>query len=317
MKYARFVFQRLSISVITMLTLFTLTFFLMRAVPGDPLSKTKNVPEAVRQNLMARYGLDKPVAQQYLIQMKHIFLEADFGTSFRTVGREVNDIIRDQFPVSAMVGGLSVTIGVFVGLCLGILAALYRNSYIDRFAMFMCVLGIALPSFLFAYLFQFGIAVYPLTRLGFNPETWVRPAGWGEARDIILPAFTLSLGTVATITRMMRAQMVEVGFSEYVKTAKAKGVSTLRLVVLHQVRNAILPIVSILGPLLVFSMSGSIVLEGIFGLPGLGQAYMSSITNSDYNVIMGLTVFFGGFFILVNLATDVLYGFVDPRIVVT
>lgn len=314
MRLLHYIFKRLGISILTLFTLFTLTFCLMRAVPGDPLMKSKEIPAETRKNLQARYGLDKPLIQQYFIQMEKIFLEGDFGTSFRTVGREVNDIIKDQFPVSATIGLVAVFFGTTIGLILGIVAALNRNSIIDRAAMLLCVLGIALPGFLFAYIFQYFLAVYPLTKLGFDPEHWVRPAGWGEPRDLILPGLTLSLGIVASITRLMRSQMVEVTFSEFVKTAKAKGVSTFRLIVLHQVRNAILPIVSILGPILVFTMGGSLIIENIFGLPGLGRAYLSSIQNSDYNVIMGLTIFFGGFFIVVNLITDILYGLVDPRI---
>ena len=314
MRLLRYIFKRLGIAIVTLFTLFTITFFLMRSVPGDPLLKTKEIPEETRKNLQARYGLDKPLHQQFLIQAQNVFLKGDFGTSFRTVGRNVNDIIADQFPVSATIGLFAVALGVTVGLGLGILAALYRNSIIDRMAMFLCVAGIALPSFLFAYMFQYFLAVYPLTHLNFNPDTWLRPAGWGQFRDLILPGITLALGIVASITRMMRSQMVEVAFSEFVKTAKAKGVSTARLIVLHQIRNAILPVVSILGPILVFTMSGALIIENIFGIPGLGRAYITSIQNADYNVIMGLTIFFGGFFILVNLATDIVYGLVDPRI---
>lgn len=314
MRLLRYIFKRLVIAIVTLFTLFTLTFFLMRSVPGDPLLKTKEIPEETRKNLQALYGLDKPLFEQYLIQAKNVFIKGDFGTSFRTVGRNVNDIIRDQFPVSATIGIVAVVFGVLVGLGLGIIAALYRNSIIDRMAMILCVAGIALPSFLFAYLFQYFLAVYPLAKFNLTPEYWFRPAGWGEARDLVLPALTLSLAIIASITRMMRSQMVEVGFSEFVKTAKAKGVSTIRLVVLHQIRNAILPVISILGPILVFTMGGSLIIENIFGIPGLGRAYISSIQNSDYNVIMGLTIFFGGFFILMNLVTDVVYGLVDPRI---
>jgi oligopeptide transport system permease protein len=314
MRMLRFLFKRLALTVVTLWTLFTLTFFLMRAVPGDPLMKSKEIPAETMKNLRARYGLDRPLLDQYFIQMKNIFIEGNFGTSFRTVGREVNDIIAQQFPVSATVGVVSVSFGVLIGLSLGMLAAHYRNTGIDRAAMLLCVLGIALPSYLFAYLFQYSFAVYPLTVLGFNPESWLRPTGWGLNRDLVLPCLTVSLAIVASNTRLMRAQMVDVSFADFIKTAKAKGASTKRVVFLHQLRNAILPILSVLGPQLVFAMAGSLVVENIYGVPGLGRAYLTSIQNSDYNVIMGLTVFFGGFFILMNLATDILYGLVDPRI---
>lgn len=314
MRLLKYCLKRIGISIITLFTLATLTFCLMRSVPGDPLMKTKEIPEATRKNLEARYGLDKPIFQQYLVQMENIFLKGDFGVSFRTVGRNVNDIVKEQFPPSATVGLLSVALGVFVGLGLGIIAALYRNSAIDRSAMLLCVLGAALPSFLFAFIFQYWLGVFPLTKLHFNPNMWLRPAGWGEKRDIIMPALTLCFGILATTTRLMRSQMVDVSFSDFVKTAKSKGVSTVRLIVVHQLRNAALPIITIIGPLLAAAVTGTLIIEGIFGIPGLGGAYMTSIQNNDYNVIMGLTIFYGGFIILITLVTDIIYGLVDPRI---
>lgn len=314
MRLLKVVANRVGSALITLFTLATVTFALMRAVPGDPLLQTKEIPAETKANLMARYGLDKPIWEQYLIQMKHIFLEGDFGSSFRTLGREVNDIIKEQFPVSAAVGVFAITFGVMIGIGLGILAALYRNTAVDRFAMFLCVVGISLPSFLIAYILQYFIAVYPLTNLGFNPELWFRPAGWGEPKDIILPGVTLSFAIMAAVTRIMRSQMVDVAFSEFVKTAKSKGVSTFRLVFTHQIRNAILPVISVVGPLLGIAVVGSLIIEGIFGIPGLGRAYINSIENSDYNVIMGLTIFYGGFIILINLVTDVIYTIIDPRI---
>lgn len=314
MRLFKYCLKRVGLSIITLFTLATLTFCLMRSVPGDPLMKTKEIPETTRLNLEARYGLDKPIFQQYLIQMKNIFLKGDFGVSFRTVGRNVNDIIKEQFPVSASIGVVAVTFGVLMGLVLGIVAALNRNTKIDRSAMLLCVLGVSLPSFLFAFIFQYWLGVFPLTELGFNPDYWVRPAGWGEPRDIILPALTMCFGILATTTRLMRSQMVDISFSDFVKTAKSKGVSTKRLIVVHQLRNASMPIITIVGPMFAAAITGTLIIENIFGIPGLGRAYITSIQNNDYNVIMGLTIFYGGFIILVNLVTDILYGIVDPRV---
>jgi ABC-type dipeptide/oligopeptide/nickel transport system permease component len=314
MNLLKYVLKRLGWALVTIWALFTLTFILMRAVPGDPFTKTKEIPAETMANLQAKYGLDKPLVEQYFIQFKKIFFQFDLGESFRVIGREVNQIIKDQFYVSATLGLVAVFFGITVGLILGSVAALYRNSLIDRGAMFLCVMGLALPGFIFAYLFQYFFTIVPLTVWKVNPDLWVRTAGWGEPRDVILPSFTLSLGIITAVTRLMRSQMVEVSFAEFVKTAKAKGMSTLRLVVLHQVRNAILPVISIAGPILVFTMSGALVIENIFGIPGLGRTYITSIQNSDYNVIMGLTVFFGSFFILMNLMTDIVYSLVDPRI---
>jgi ABC-type dipeptide/oligopeptide/nickel transport system permease component len=201
-----------------------------------------------------------------------------------------------------------------VGLGLGIIAALYRNSLIDRAAMLLCVLGIAIPSALIAYVVQYVLAVVPLTRFGFDPDRWFRVVGWGEFRDLVLPGLTLSLGIITVMTRYMRSQMIDVAFAEYIRTARAKGASTFRIIVRHQIRNAILPVISIFGPIFVGAISGSLLIESVFGVPGLGAAYINSISNNDYNVLMGLTVFYGGFFILVNLLTDIVYGLIDPRI---
>jgi ABC-type dipeptide/oligopeptide/nickel transport system permease component len=310
----RYIFRRVLLAIVTIFTLASLTFFLTRAAPGDPFTKTKEIPEETMVNLKAKYGLDQPIPIQYVIQMKQIFFHLDFGTSFRTIGRDVNTIIEEQFPVSAKLGIFAVALGTLVGLALGIIAALYRNSVIDRFSMFLCVMGLALPGFLFSYLFQYFFAVVPVTQWGFNAESWVPAVGWGTWKHYLLPGFSLSLGVVATITRMTRSQMVDVQYSDYVKTAKAKGVSTARLVVVHELRNAILPILTILGPLLVGTMMGALITENIFGIPGLGRVILNAVHNSDYNVIMGVTIFEGAFLVLIILVTDILYGIVDPRI---
>lgn len=314
MVLARYVFRRFLLAIVTIFTLASLTFFLTRAAPGDPFTKTKEIPAETMANLRSKYGLDKHILVQYGIQMKQIFLHGDFGTSFRTVGRDVNTIIKEQFPVSAKLGVFAVALGTLVGLGLGIIAALYRNSSIDRVAMLLCVLGLALPGFLFSYLFQYFFAVVPVTEMGLQADSWLPAVGWGTWKHYLLPGFSLSLGVVATITRMTRSQMVDVQFSDYVKTAKAKGVSTARLVVVHELRNAVLPILTILGPLLVGTMMGALITENIFGIPGLGRVILNAVVNSDYNVIMGVTIFEGAFLVLIILLTDILYGIVDPRI---
>lgn len=314
MAFARYLLKRVLLALMAIFVLASLTFFLTRAAPGDPFTKTKEIPEETMNNLKARYGLDKPLLVQYAIQMKHIFIEGDLGSSFRTVGREVNSIIKEQFPVSAKLGLFAVCLGTFFGLSLGVLAALYRNTVIDRMAMILCVLGLALPGFLFSYLFQYFFAVVPVVEFNFNPETWLPSVGWGTWKHFLLPGFALSLGVTATVTRMTRSQMVDVQFSDYVKTAKAKGVSALRLIFVHELRNAVLPILTILGPLMVGTMMGALITENIFGIPGLGRIILNSVVNSDYNVIMGITIFEGSFLVLVILVTDILYGIIDPRI---
>jgi ABC-type dipeptide/oligopeptide/nickel transport system permease component len=314
MLFFKYVLKRVLLAIVAVFVLASVTFFLTRAAPGDPFTKTKEIPEATMANLKAMYGLDRPIYVQYAIQMQKIFLHGDFGTSFRTVGRDVNTIIKEQFPVSAQLGLFAVAVGTMFGLCLGVIASLYRNSAIDRFAMLLCVLGLALPGFLFSYLFQYFFAVLPVTDFGFSAENWLPSVGWGTWRHFILPGLALSLGVTATITRMTRSQMVDVQFSDYVKTAKAKGVSTWRLIIIHELRNAVLPILTILGPLLVGTMMGALITENIFGIPGLGRVILNSVVNSDYNVIMGVTIFEGSFLVLVILVTDILYGIIDPRI---
>ena len=314
MNFLLYVLRRLLLAIATLFVLATLTFFLMRLVPGDPLAQTKEIPEVVRRNLEIRYGFNLPLWQQYFIHMKNIFLHADLGTSFRTVGREVNDIIATQFPVSAALGLFSLAFGVLVGISFGIFAAFFRNTWKDRAIMLLCVLGISLPSFLVAYLVQYALGVFPIQVWGFSSELWLRPAGWGQLRDFVAPGLSLSMGVIAIITRMTRAQMVEVSFADFLRTARMKGASPGRVVFYHQLRNALLPVVSLVGPLLAATVVGSLVVEGIFGVPGLGRAFQTAIANYDYNVIMGLTIFYAGFVIIIGLVTDIAYGIIDPRV---
>jgi ABC-type dipeptide/oligopeptide/nickel transport system permease component len=314
MKLARYIVKRIGLAIITIFTLATITFFLTRVAPGDPFTKTKEIPADTMANLRVKYGLDKPILAQYAIQMKQIFVDFDFGTSFRTLGRDVNEIIRDQFPVSAKLGFFSVAAGAIIGIGLGAIAALRRNSAVDRLSMFICVLGLAVPGFLLSYLFQYFFAVVPVTRFGWSASHWLPAAGWGEWRHYMLPGLSLSLGTIATIGRLTRSQMIEVQSADYIKTAKAKGIPALRLVFAHELRNALPPVLSVLGPLLVSTMMGAMIIENIFGVPGLGRVILDAVMNNDYNLIMGVTIFEGSFLVLVMLLTDILYGIVDPRI---
>jgi ABC-type dipeptide/oligopeptide/nickel transport system permease component len=314
MRLAPFILKRVLLAAVTIFALATLTFFLTRAAPGDPFTKTKEIPAETMANLRARYGLDKPLLVQYGIAMKQIFIDFDFGTSFRTHGRDVNTIIRAHFPVSAKLGLVSVLTGSLIGLGLGIIAALRRNRVTDRLAMLLCVVGLALPGFLLAYIFQYFFAVVPVTRFGFDPEHWLPSAGWGTLRHYLLPSLALSLGAIATIGRLTRSQMIEVESADYVKLAKAKGIPALRIILWHELRNAIAPVLTVLGPLLVSTMMGAMVIENIFGIPGLGRVILDAVLNSDYNVIMGVTIFEGSFLIGIVLLTDIAYGLLDPRV---
>jgi oligopeptide transport system permease protein len=314
MDVLKYIGYRFCLSLVAIFFIFTFTFVIIRATPGDPLVQLKEIPPETRRNLEIKYGLDKPLYIQYAIQFKQVFFHWDFGKSFRIIGKSVNEIIKEQFPVSASIGLLSSFFGIVVGVCLGSCAALYHGSNLDRFNMLICVLGTSLPSYIFAYLFQYLFAVIPLTVLGFSPKYWLRAGGWGEFRDLILPSLTLSLSVIASYARLMRSQLLEVSRADFIKTATAKGISPTRIFFFHKMRNSVLPLVSLLPTTLVWQMTGSIIIENIFGIPGLGKAYLNAIQSQDYNVIMGMTLFIGIAGVCAYFLTDLLYGFIDPRI---
>lgn len=295
--------------LITVFTIATLTFFGMHAVPGDPLLQGKAVNEVVRKNLEEKYGLDKPLMIQYgtfLVNM----LKGDFGLSYTQQNRSVNDIIREHFPVSAMLGGLAIIAAALGGVIGGAIAAVKRNSLVDRGIMTMVILFVSVPSFVFAALGQVSIAEIK-TRFGVE----VLPvAGWGTFKHMILPSLILGLGTMAFLARLMRSSMLEVVHQDYIRTAKAKGVSTLKIFFKHELRNAVLPVVTFLGPAVAAITTGGFVAEIVFAIPGLGRYFVQAVQQLDYTVIMGLTVFYGAYLVLVVILVDVIYGLIDPRI---
>jgi len=301
----RYIFQRLVLGVCALVIIATVTFVLMQSVPGDPLRQEKNVPESVRRNLEEKYGLNKPIVEQYLIYMRKMFLEGDFGISFKQENRSVNAIIQQHFWVSATLGLMALTFAMMFGPLLGAIAALNRNRSWDYLAMVVAVAGISIPSFVLAYLLQYLFALY----LG-----WLPVGGWDGFASMILPSVSLGMIVMASLARLMRSSMLEVVQQDYIKTAKAKGLNSFQIVVRHQIRNAILPVIIYVGPLFAAILTGSFVVESIFGIPGLGQFFVFSVTELDYTVIMGLTVFYAGFAISVILAVDLLYSLIDPRI---
>ena len=269
----------------------------------------KAVSAEIRKNLEVKYGLDKPVVEQYFIFMGNM-LQGDFGISFTQQNRRVNDIIRDHFPVSATLGLLAIFFAATGGVIWGALTAIYRNRLPDIIIMFLVILGISVPSFVFAALGQL-MLVNINSLLGFS---LIPVAGWGTFSHMLMPSMVLGLGTMALLTRLMRSSMLEIVNEDYIKTAKAKGLSPTRIFFKHQLRNAILPVITILGPSIAAITTGGFVVELVFAIPGLGRYFVQAVQQLDYTVIMGTTVFFGAFLVLMVILVDIIYGFVDPRV---
>ncbi|MTI70138.1 MAG: ABC transporter permease [Firmicutes bacterium] len=295
----RFVYMLISLWVIA-----TITFFLMHALPGDPFTDTKKLPPEIIANLKAKYNLDKPLIVQYFGYLKDV-ARGDLGLSLRYRNRTVNSMLAAGFPNSMKLGLAAVGIGLFFGLSFGIIAALNNKGFFDYFVIILAVLGVAVPSFVFAGLFQYFFAV---------KLSWFPVAGWKGPTYVILPAVALGLRLVAFQARMMKTNMIEVMGNDYIKTAKAKGLSQPAIVVKHVIRNAILPVITILGPLIAAIVTGSFVIETIFGIPGMGKYFVDSVNQYDYTMILGTTLFYAGLLIFMVFLVDIAYGFIDPRI---
>jgi len=304
-----YVLKRLAQGVITVWFIATATFFAMHSVPGDPLLNERAMSESIRANLEARYGLDQPLMTQYVIYLGNLS-RGDFGISFTQENRQVNDIIREHFPISAILGVLAVVFAAAGGVLWGALTALYRNRLPDYIIMFLVILGISVPSFVIAALSQLAL-VNLNTLLG---STVLPVAGWGTVRHMLVPSLVLGLGTMAYLTRLMRSSMLEIISSDYIRTAKAKGVPPARIFTRHQLRNAILPVITVLGPSIAAITTGGFVVELVFAIPGLGRFFVQAVQQLDYTVIMGTTVFYGAFLVFMVIVVDVLYGFIDPRV---
>ena len=307
----RYTLKRLIAGIITVWFIATATFIAMHQVPGDPLMNDKAVSPEIRRNLERHYGLDKPVTTQYFIFLRNMLPpNPDFGYSFTQQNRKVNDIIRDHFPVSAMLGILAILFATTGGVLWGALTAIYRNRLPDIIIMFLVILGISVPSFVFAALGQL-LIVKINSVVGYS---LIPVAGWGTFQHMLMPSMVLGLGTMALLTRLMRSSMLDVINEDYIKTARAKGLSPVRIFFSHQLRNAILPVITVLGPQIAAITTGGFVVELVFGIPGLGRYFVQAIQQLDYTVIMGTTVFYGAFLVLMVIIVDILYGFIDPRV---
>lgn len=299
----KYTIKRILIAVLTMLILITAVFFMVQLLPGDPFSDPK-VPEATQEKMREYYGLNDSLFEQYITYMGNL-LHGDLGYSLRTQGRTVNEIISSAFPFSIDLGVRALIFAVIVGLGLGIVAALNQNRFLDHLSIAIAVIGISIPSFIIATVLQYFLSV----KLGILPV-----ALWGDFKSTILPTFALGIGSVATIARLMRTSMIEVANEDFIKTAKAKGLSKGEVTMKHQLRNSMLPVITVMGPLVATLLTGTFVIENIFAIPGLGRHYVISIQTLDYPLILGMTIVYSVFLIVMQLVVDLVYGLVDPRI---
>lgn len=303
----KYILKRFGYIIVSLLFITTITFFLMQAVPGGPFASERKLPPKIEQQMEEAYGLNDPVYVQYVDYLKNA-AQGDFGPSYKYKGQSVTGIIKRSFPYSLILGAEAIFLALAVGIFLGVIAALYHNKFGDYAAMIFAVLGISVPSFILAavlqYVFALKLQVLPVAKF----DTF-----W----HTVLPAIALATTPLAFIARLMRSSMIDVLSSDYIKTARAKGISSKVTIYRHGIRNAILPVISYLGPLVVAILTGSFIIEKIFAIPGLGNEFVESVTNRDFTVIMGTTVFFSVLLLLSILIVDIIYGFIDPRIKIT
>ena len=300
----RYILKRVVAALITIWFIMTLTFVLMYAIPGSPVSTEKVYDVALQQALEEKFGLNKPLHERY-VKCLVDYAHGDFGISYLKIGLTTNEIIASGFPYSLRIGIYASGLIVLFGIAAGILAALRQNRFVDRFLMVLSTLGSTIPSFVFATLYLFLFSKI----LGLVPAFGVKP--W---TGYIGPVLVTSVFSMAFVTRLMRTSMIEELNQDYIRTARAKGISEFKVVAKHAMRNAILPVVTYVGPMIAMVVTGSFVIEKVFGIPGIGSLFTSSVLTRDYTLIMGITVFFSVFLVFCTLVVDILYVFVDPRI---
>ncbi|TKH43812.1 peptide ABC transporter permease [Paenibacillus terrae] len=300
-----YILKRLFTMLVTLWIIVTLTFIIMHIIPGDPFSNdSKTIPDAVLQNMRARYNLDKPLAVQYVLYLKNL-LVLDMGPSIQSKTTDVNMLIARGFPPSALLGIQSIVVAIIAGIALGTLAALHHNRPLDYISMFIAIVGISVPSFILAPL----LIKYVAVKWHLLPV-----ASWGTWQHTVLPSLALAVSPLAVIARFMRTSMLEVMHQEYIRTAKAKGLSSWAVVIRHGLRNALIPVLSFIGPLFASVITGTFVVEKIFAIPGIGKYFVDSIFNRDYPVIMGTTIFYSAILVVTLFLIDISYRLVDPRI---
>jgi dipeptide transport system permease protein len=299
-----YILKRLGSMAVTLLVIITLTFFLMHSIPGSPFNEERATSEAVQKNLETFYHLDEPLYVQYFLYLKSV-ATFDFGPSIKKSSQTVNEMLGRGFPVSFELGMITLIVAIFSGILLGIIAALRHNGWIDYLAMTVAVVGISVPNFVMATLL--------IQQLAVNLEI-LPVATWTSPKHMILPTLALATGPMAIIARLTRSSMLEVLTQDYIRTAKAKGLSPVKIVFKHALKNALLPVVTILGSLAASILTGTFVIEKIFAIPGMGKYFVESINQRDYPVIMGTTIFYSTVLILMLFLVDLAYGILDPRI---
>ena len=312
----KFIFKRIFTGLITLFLVITITFFLLHKLPGDPFESEKAIPPQVKANLMVKYGIDKPLGVQYVNYLKNV-AKGDLGISMKEKGRTVNSVIKNSFPISADLGIRAVIFGLVFGIPLGIIAALNRGKKLDYTSMIIAVIGISVPSFVIAGVLQlYAVDIHKailLDRLHL-PLGKILLTGWDSQAKKILPVIALGFFSVAEVARLMRSKMIEIMDQDYIKLAIAKGVQPINIIFKHALRNAMLPIITVISPSIAAILTGSFVIETMFSIGGLGKYYIGSIIDRDYTMVLGVTVFYSAFLILMMIVMDILYALVDPKI---
>ena len=299
-----YILKRIALAILTVWVVITITFFVMHAVPGGPFTSEKAISPAAKAALEAKYGLDKPLFEQYLNYLKDIITKFDFGPSLKQRGRDVTSIIFDGLKVSVKLGLIAAFIALICGVVLGAIAALRRNKVIDRVIMVITTAFVSMPSFIMGSLLLILFAI----------KFHVLPANGSTTQGLILPVITLALYPMAYITRLTRSSMLDVLGQDYIRTAKAKGVSGKNIIFGHALKNSLIPVITYFGPMLAYIVTGSLVVEQIFAVPGIGRDFVTSITGRDYTLIMGTTIVLATLIVVMNLVGDILYKVIDPRI---
>ena len=299
-----YILKRIGLAILTVWVVITITFFVMRAIPGGPFMGEKAISASAQAALEKKYGLDKPLHEQYFTYLGDVVTKFDFGPSLKQRGRMVIDIIADGMKTSAKLGLIAAVSALFVGVVLGAFAALRRNKIADKIIMVITTAFVSMPSFIIGSLM---LALFSV-KLGLFPANGTPAAG------LILPIITLALYPMAYITRLTRSSMLDVLGQDYIRTAKAKGVSGTKVIFGHALKNSLIPVITYFGPMLAYIVTGSLVVEQIYAVPGIGRAFVSSIINRDYPMIMGTTIVLAALIVIMNLVSDILYKVVDPRI---
>jgi oligopeptide transport system permease protein len=304
-----FILRRILIAIPTILVIITLAFFMMRIAPGGPFDLERPMPEEIRQNVLAAYGMDQPVWKQYVDYLGGL-VRGDLGPSLKFRDKDVADIIAEGFPVSATVGLLAMALAVMIGTVFGSIAALRQNTAADYGVVAFATVGIVIPPFVVGPILALTIGIY----LGWLPSGGLDPRHGMTLDRLILPVITLALPQIAIISRLMRASMIEVIRSNYIRTARAKGLSEPAVIFKHALRSAILPLVSYLGPASAALLTGSIVIEQVFSLPGIGRQFVFAALQRDYTVVMGVVILYASLIIILNLVADLLYAALNPKV---